>query len=310
LRASSSVIAVTFSGESAKAVALPQWRPSWPSLDVVADGPVTQDVDRRQDERHHLVAFVDELVEALAQLLAGQRRLDDVLHGIDVPAVPVAVVDVHELRHDRADDQRIHVDEVVGHAAHEVFVGDVAAAGNHDRAVRNEQLVVHAVVEPGEVRQRRDVLGQQAVAPAAERIEEADFDVGKRREPDEELVAADGIQIVDDEAHAHAADRGVAHVAQQQVAGLVVVDLVVLDVERARGALGELDPGVERVEPGGHQPKPGQALVAWGCRGLREPHERAVAGRRQGLGRRSFAADRRHAAGGQHRRRCDHHGDP
>ena len=31
LRASSSVIAVTFSGESANAVALPQCNPSWPS---------------------------------------------------------------------------------------------------------------------------------------------------------------------------------------------------------------------------------------------------------------------------------------
>ncbi len=72
-------------------------------------------------------------------------------------------------------------------------------------------------------------------------------------------IAADRVEVVDEQAHAHAAHRGVAHVAQQQVTGLVVLDQVVLDVERVRRALGELDPRVERVEPSGISRKPGQA---------------------------------------------------
>ena len=51
-------------------------------------------------------------------------------------------------RHDRAHDEHVHVDEVVGRAAHEVFVGDVASAHDGDRAVGDEELVVHAVIEP------------------------------------------------------------------------------------------------------------------------------------------------------------------
>ena len=59
--------------------------------------------------------------------------------------------------------------------------------------------------------------------------------------------------------------RGIAQGAQQQVARHVVVDLVVLDVERARGALGELDPRVERVDsPVGIRRKPGQPLSPGG----------------------------------------------
>ena len=97
-------------------------------------------------------------------------------------AVPVGVEDVGELRHHRADDEGVHVDEVVGHAAHEVFVGDVAPAGDDHRAVGDEQLVVHAVVDAPEVAERRRVLARQAVAAAAERIEEAHLDVRERGE--------------------------------------------------------------------------------------------------------------------------------
>ena len=73
-RASSSDVAVTFSGESANAVALPQMQAELAVVDVVADRAVAQDVDRRQRERHHLLAFVDELVEALLQRLARSGR--------------------------------------------------------------------------------------------------------------------------------------------------------------------------------------------------------------------------------------------
>ena len=70
---------------------------------------------------------------------------------------------------------------------------------------------------------------------------------GNAASPMNSSIAADRVQIVDDQPHPHAAHCGVAQVAQQQVPGLVVVDLVVLDVERVRRPLGELDARVERI---------------------------------------------------------------
>ena len=66
--------------------------------------------------------------------------------------------------------------------AQEVLVGDVATAGHRHHAVGDEELVVHAVVEPAEVEDRRRVAAADAAAAgAAERVEEADLDVRERR---------------------------------------------------------------------------------------------------------------------------------
>ena len=216
---------------------------------------------------------------------------------IDVRAVPVGVEDVRELRNDGADDQRVHVDEIVGRAAHEVLVGDVAATGDDDHAVGDEELVVHPVVEALEVEQRRGELGQEPAAPAAERVEQPHLDVRERGEPDEQRVAAGRVEIVDEQAHAHAALRGVAHIAQQQVPGLVVVDMVVLQVERPRGAPGEFDPRVERIRAQWQQPEAGQS--GFGQRRLRDAHERARRGGCQRGRRCGLPARRQRAATGK-----------
>ena len=99
-------------------------------------------------------------------------------------------------------------------------------------------------------------LASRLAAAAAERIEEAHLDVRERGEPDEKLIAARRIEVVDQQPHAHAAQRGVAQVAQQQAPGLVVVDVVVLKVQRVLRPARELDPRVERIEAVGHQPEP------------------------------------------------------
>ena len=87
------------------------------------------------------------------------------LHRIRLLAVPVRVEDAPTARHDRPARQHVHVDEVRGRAAHEVFVGDVAPAGDGQRAVGDEQLVVHAAVDALELVQRQ----QHARAPARRR---------------------------------------------------------------------------------------------------------------------------------------------
>ena len=111
--------------------------------------------------------------------------MDDRLDGIDLRAVPVGVEERGELRDNRAHDERVHVDEIVGHAAHEILVGDVAASCHHHRAIGDEKFVVHAMVEPSEIRERSGVFTEQALPTAAERIEQAHLDVRKCRDTDE-----------------------------------------------------------------------------------------------------------------------------
>ena len=73
-RAISSDVAVTLAGESAYALALPQIEAEAPRVEIVADRAVAEDVDRRQRDRHHLLAFVDELVEAAAAAARDRGR--------------------------------------------------------------------------------------------------------------------------------------------------------------------------------------------------------------------------------------------
>ena len=49
-------------------------------------------------------------------------------------------------------------------AARKVFIGDVASSHDRDRAVGDEELVVHAVIEPAEVGDRRHVFADDALA--------------------------------------------------------------------------------------------------------------------------------------------------
>ena len=90
--------------------------------------------------------------------------------------------------------------------------------------------------------------------------------------------APGGVQVVDQQAHADAAHAGVAQRAQHVAAGPVVVDLVVLDVERALRAARELDPRGERVLARRHEPEAGQLAV--GRRRIDDAAERRLRGRR------------------------------
>src|SRR6185369_5873594 len=98
--------------------------------------------------------------------------------------------DACELLHHGSDDEQVHVDEVVHGTAREVFVRNVAASHDGDRAVGDEQLVVHPVIEPPDVEQRRDVFAGNALARATERVEQAYLHVRVRGQAAKHRVAA------------------------------------------------------------------------------------------------------------------------
>lgn len=118
----------------------------------------------------------------------GRER--DRLDGIDRGAVPVQVEPGVQLGHGAAGEHHVEVDEVVLRAAQEVFVGEVAAADDRQRAVSDEQLVVHAVVQPLEVereRERERAAGRRA-ALGHERVEQAHLDVRRGRQAEQQAV--------------------------------------------------------------------------------------------------------------------------
>ena len=75
-----------------------------------------------------------------------------------------------------------------------------APAHDGDRAVRNEQLVVHAVVEAPQVGERGGESARGALPGAAEGIEQAHVDLRKRRGAREDGVGARRIEVVDEQA--------------------------------------------------------------------------------------------------------------
>jgi hypothetical protein len=81
------------------------------------------------------------------------------------------------------------------------------------------------------------------------------------------LLALHRVQVVHQHAHLHAARRRLAQGAQQQAAHGVVLELVVLHLQRALRPLGELDARVQRVHAQRHQP---EARMLVGRRGGRD----------------------------------------
>ena len=67
-------------------------------------------------------------------------------------------------------------------------------------------------------------------------------------------VLARGVEIIDQHSHPHAAIGGAAHMLQQDPRGLVLVNDVVLDIERSLGMIGERDQTIEGLLARDQQP--------------------------------------------------------
>ena len=117
-----------------------------------------------------------------------------------------------------------------------------------------------------------------ALARTAERIEEPYLDVGECRQPTKHGVPTHGVEIIDQQSDSHAAQRRVAEVAHQQASRTVVLDQIVLNVERVTGSAHQLDSGVERVVAARHQPKTAETRPGRGVVG--DTGQRAVERRR------------------------------
>ena len=128
---------------------------------------------------------------------------------------------------------------------------------------------MHPVVQACEIGERRQVFANGALSCAAKRIEQAYLHIRERRQAAKHRVATCRVKVVHQQPHPHAAQCRVTQVAHQQAAGAIVLDQVVLDVERVAGPADKLDPGIERVETIRQKPKPRQRRFGAGV--LRDP---------------------------------------
>ena len=77
-------------------------------------------------------------------------------------------------------------------------------------------------------------------ARGSERIEQTDLHIGVRRQAEQQLVGAAGVQVIQQQPHAHAAPGCVAQGTQHPAPAGVVGQVVVLNIQRRLGALHEL----------------------------------------------------------------------
>jgi hypothetical protein len=93
-------------------------------------------------------------------------------------------------------------------ASLEIRVADVAAAGDRDRVVADEELVVHPVVEPARLEQVLGTTQDRERAPRDKRVVDSDADVRVRGEGADHRSGIECRGIVEQQAHARAAIRG------------------------------------------------------------------------------------------------------
>src|SRR6185312_6879885 len=129
------------------------------------------------------------------------------------------------------------------------MVADVAAADHGDGIVDDQGLVVHAVVDAGEIEE------EIADMAAAERkgIEQADLDIGMRVDGGEAGILAFESEIVEEEAHAHPAVGSFEERAHQTPPAAIPRPEIVLRVDRLLRHGGKGIAALEGVPAGGDE---------------------------------------------------------
>ena len=226
-------------------------------VEFFGNRPVTQDVVAGQRSGWRRLLGAGLLFEPGPQPGIAALAARDRMNGVDRVAVPVTIKRALQRPEHEADREGIDVDEVLCRTAQVIFIRHIAPADHRHRAVGDEQLVVHAMVDPPPLAHRgKEAPDLPAFAGAAERIEDAHLDVLVRGEGEEHFVLTlAGVEVVDQQPHAHTPIGGVAQRAQQPAAGFVHLEVVVLNVERHLGAARQLHPCVERKRAQRHEPE-------------------------------------------------------
>jgi hypothetical protein len=125
-------------------------------------------------------------------------------------AVPEVIKRRRKSLDDRPDREDIVVGELGARIHLKIMITDVAPADQGDRIIRNQQLIVHPIIEPRGIEQEFQAAQQLAVAAIHERIEDPNFDIRLPVEGKNLSVAGDRFTVVHEYTHTNAASRGAA----------------------------------------------------------------------------------------------------
>ena len=163
--------------------------------------------------------------------------------------VPEGIEVGRHLARDGTGDQHVAVAEVVFGIPVVIVVLVVAPAGDPDHAIDHQQLGVHALVELAPAAGGGEQVLHVAKARAVEhRVVDADGEVGVRTgQRSEGVDPLQRRQLVDQQAHMHAAARGGQQFVEEQHARIVLVEDVGLQVDAGGGAAQQADAREHRV---------------------------------------------------------------
>ncbi|WRS40643.1 hypothetical protein VA613_07125 [Thiobacillus sedimenti] len=129
----------------------------------------------------------------------------------------------------------------------EIHVTDVSPADQGDRVVRNEQLVVHAIVQAVGIEHELEAAEKPRGPSVAEGVVIANLDVRVRLERRDLFVSIQRFPIIDQETDADAAIRGMKDGVGKQLAGLIGMESEILEIQRALRRLDDLHANQEPV---------------------------------------------------------------
>ena len=159
--------------------------------------------------------------------------------------VPVQVEGVRDLSYHRPDRDHVEIAEIEVCLRLEVFVADIAPTDDRGLVVGSEGLVVHAPVDAFEIHQH----SERARRAQRHWIEQPDLEVRVGIEREQMGVVRRGTEIVQQQAHAHAAIGRAQQPLREQPAGLVAVPDVVLHIETLLGRFREHQARDEGLHP-------------------------------------------------------------
>ena len=156
-------------------------------------------------------------------------------HNVDrnrYTAVPEVIKTVRGIVADRAYADNINVLKVdVGQC--EVFVTDVAPAGNQRLVVGHNQLVVHTIVDAPELAELAEHF--QPLAAQAQRVVKAHLDIGVNIHRGNPAIFQLGADIINQQTHSHAAIGSLEQVLGNQSTRYIGVVDIVLDIQALLG---------------------------------------------------------------------------
>ena len=159
--------------------------------------------------------------------------------------VPIKIEFVGHLLHHGADEHHVEIGKIHLRMRLEIFIADIAAADDGGLPVGGERLVVHPLIDAPEVGDH----AEQAGRTQGHGVEHAHLDVRMTVDGEQRGVGGHRAEIVEQQAHAHAAVGRPEQMLKQDFARHVLVPDEILHIETALRRIRQGQPRGQGLAP-------------------------------------------------------------